>query len=535
MTISIRESQAASVIYTGTAVFACIFIMLSLLDHFGLRTQINDLGFADQALWQLKSGDWTLPLPHDERVGSALEVHSAFALFLIAPLYLLFPSPVTLLVLGSIAISLTSILVYRLALKLDTSPLAAVVFGMAVILNPMVHELAIYDFKILALALPLIPATLLLAEHKRWLGFWIALVTLLSVREEAAAVGIGIAIFVTLRHSRKHGLAAMLVGVSYWLTIWSVFPNLLEGQRAVGIWDRYAYLGVAPEALPIKTITQLGFGLGSEAQRCFYLLYLFLQGWWLAWFAPLLQIAAVPQLFANLADRWGFMCRITGVFHSALPIVVQYCAALYGYLWLKKRFRLLATAGLGLFALQAVIFGVFLTPLPYGAFSSTRDFGMRASYASLSKLLESIPPDASVGTQNNLAPHISHRKLFTTDPGRFPAMDYVILGAVDPTYRDNGLFLRDPGLLIFGYSGLTNLPELYEEVFLKPLFADERFGVFLYDPPFYLFKRGFVRTLNEEANRAAQEDLKRFGDWYRGNRHELKGWALGQHLVRKMN
>ena len=80
--------------------------------------------------------------------------------------------------------------------------------------------------------------------------------------------------------------------------------------------------------------------------------------------------------------------------------------------------------------------------------------------------------------------------------------DYVFLAAFLPFQRRidthmlvDFLFLGEP------------LPEFQRHI--HEAFADPAFGILDYAPPFYLWKRGYPRTLNAEAERAALADLER--------------------------
>jgi len=56
-----RKGRAATLLVLGLALAYTLFLStLSILAHRGLKTQMNDLGNADQALWAAAHGDWAM-------------------------------------------------------------------------------------------------------------------------------------------------------------------------------------------------------------------------------------------------------------------------------------------------------------------------------------------------------------------------------------------------------------------------------------------------------------------------------------------
>jgi uncharacterized membrane protein len=95
----------AAIAVTAAVLYALVFSFFSARAHHGLRTQMNDLGNADQVLWLAARGDWTMPQSNalDGHVRSRFGVHSNLIFLPLSLLYRLWPEPAILLVLGSLA------------------------------------------------------------------------------------------------------------------------------------------------------------------------------------------------------------------------------------------------------------------------------------------------------------------------------------------------------------------------------------------------------------------------------------------------
>jgi len=57
------EHNALWIMLAAAAVYVIFFSVLGILDHWGLRTLYNDLGYAEQSLTQIAAGHPTLPRP----------------------------------------------------------------------------------------------------------------------------------------------------------------------------------------------------------------------------------------------------------------------------------------------------------------------------------------------------------------------------------------------------------------------------------------------------------------------------------------
>ena len=149
-----------------------------------------DLGNMDQAVWNTLHGhllrftnrgaDWYGP-------PTRLGVHVEPILLLIAPLYLIYTGPETLLVLQTVALALGGIPLLLLGLRrLLELPLVAAAFVGAYLVTPEILGEALYDFHAVALATPLLLLALWALDARRYGWFVVAAALAAICKEEVA-------------------------------------------------------------------------------------------------------------------------------------------------------------------------------------------------------------------------------------------------------------------------------------------------------------------------------------------------------------
>ncbi len=500
------DKHAAVIMAAIAALYLVYAGALSAMDHFGLRTQLSDLGHMEQAIWQITQGDPAMTQSDPALNLPRMRVHANVIFYLIAPFYALFPSPVTLLLLGTAAVASAGFLFFLLARHVLNSHSLALLFGVAFLANPLVQEANLYDFHPIVLAFPLFLAVLLFQEKRQWAGYWLALLLLLSVKETLLPVAAAIGVYVTIRSSKKHGLITILAAATYFFALSELLP-LATGFPVAELQPRFDYLGATPKEALVKALTSPGELLGVVLPRdkLTYLAYLAPQGSFLAVLSPLAALWALPPIAFNLLDLLGFQVRITGAYHSGLVITAAYAAALYGLRFVSRRRPGWSRGLIGLFVLQAAAISLVMSPTPYGLLSSWRDFRLNHDYDKFADIATLIPPRAALSTQNGPAAHLAARDIVVKYPHNTQAVDYILLHVHDPTNCNNGMFFADsPSVAFPSWTGK------YKKETLDPAFAENDFGVLAYRPPWYLFKRGHNRQLNAKAYEKAMKDLRRY-------------------------
>ncbi len=173
----------ARCLWVAVAVFFAVSFALSWLRAVELQTTTWDEGLYQQALWSTVHGRPFFETADVETggFGSLLQVHSVFVLFLVAPLYGLVPSQLTLFAVQSAAVALAAVPLFWLARDLTGSPKLGLVAGLAYLGWTPVLASVLYDFHPEAfLPVELFSLALLWQRARYGLGFGVAVATFLT-------------------------------------------------------------------------------------------------------------------------------------------------------------------------------------------------------------------------------------------------------------------------------------------------------------------------------------------------------------------
>jgi uncharacterized membrane protein len=501
------------------ASYAVLFGVLGVTNHLALRTQLHDLGHMEQSIWEVTQGRFSMPLSDPVPFKSRFFQHANVIFYLLAPLYALVPSPITLLILETLTVAAAGVALFFLADHLLGDRRLGLLFGVALLLNPMVQDANLYDFHPEVIACLLYLLALLCLETRRWWGYWVAVCLLLFLKEDMIAVVASLGIVTIVRVSRRRGWltigAALAYGAVICLVCWRALGVPLSGNEFV----RFAYLFGQRSGTAAGTGARQAAWLARfTAKDCWYIVYVGVQGGFLAVFEPLWMLPAAPDVLLNLADRKLWQSNISGVYYSALVVTVVTVAGIYGFKRLRDASSPLARPLLGFFALQVAVIGYVFSPAPYGYFSSWRQFDSQIDREAFRQIAEQIPSDASLATQNNLGAQFAARSEIFEYPKDRGRAAYILFSIQNPVSRQRPrLFRRRPAMLL-SFHKVQSLE--YPDRVLSAL-MDPAYGVVSFREHFYLLKRGAPRTLNADALIAAREDLaavlprRRFPGWSR--------------------
>ncbi len=491
------------VMIAAAVIFAIYFSTLGVMNHWGLRTQMNDLGHVEQALWSATQGHLSMPVS-DPAFASRFVTHSNFILYLLVPLYALLPFSETLLILSALAGAGAGYLLYRLAKLILGQGWVALVFGLALLCNPLVQSLVLYDFHVDVLALPLVLGALLYLERRQAAGFWICIILLLSIKEDMPLLVLFLSPFVWRKWSLSAGMAMAAVSLSYGFIVSSATRLAFDVTLVAPTFIRFQEYGSSPGevAFYLTTHPWIAFAAILTQKKLIYAFMIFLQGGYLAIFSPLFVLAAIPNFAQNILDQGNFQNNITFVYYSGIVITMLYAGAVYSLKKTSPRLSPILKAGLIFFPIQALVFSYLLSPAPYGQRLNWSDYTATTDPAAVERILAHIPPDAGVYTQNNLAPHLIQRQKIVEMQTFLPHADYAVFSVRIPHPR------HVPLLFANTHMRLGTSPTKHGQK-VQAIFDDPQFGILAFDADaaLYLFKRGHNRTLNAPAEAAFQQDL----------------------------
>ncbi len=496
------ERHGHTLMIVGTVVFAVFFSLLGILNHWGLRTQLNDLGHIEQALWSLTRGDFAMSVS-DPTFESRLVMHSNIILYLVAPIYAIFPFSETLLILSAVAGAAAGYLLYRLSRELLKNEALAVMLGLALLLNPWVQSLVLYDFHVDVLALPLLMLVLLFVEKRQPVAFCVSIVLLLTVKEDMPLLVFFLSIFIWRRWSFQMAFGAAVMALTYWIVLEGGTRMLLGTTLGAHTFSRFKEFGDTPSEAILYLVTHPWVAVLEilTPKKLIYLVMTFLQGGYLAILSPIFALAAIPNIAQNVLDATNFQSNITFVYYSGIVIAVLYAGTAYSLQKRHGRLAPIVVAGLIFFPIQSIVFSYLLSPAPYSERMTWADYSALTDPTAVQRMIEKIPTEAGVFTQNNLGAHLSRRKAVVQKLKYIDHADYAIFSARVPHPRLVPLFFANTGMRIG--SSMTNYSALVQSFFDNPAF-----GVLDYNPDqaLYLFKRGEPRDRNAAALEAFKID-----------------------------
>ncbi len=267
-----------------------------------------DMPIYAQAAWQVCRGSL-----HSSILGvNLLGNHMSLLIVPIAPIYAVFPSPVTLLVLQTVVLALGALPVYGLARREIKSEFAAVCFAALYLLYPALGYTNLYEFHPETLTTTtLLCAFYFLRAGRFWWMTSFAVISLLAKEDVPLVVGAMGLYALTLKMPRRWLYAATLVGLAIAFLVLAfaiVMPRVSHGE--VQLEKIYAHWGPTtgqamvamakdPVRLAKEFFTTPGDPRDAAIKREYYLQML-MPVMFLALLSPLTLAIALPALAQHM-------------------------------------------------------------------------------------------------------------------------------------------------------------------------------------------------------------------------------------------
>ncbi len=383
--------------YTVFAILATLYSALAVRNHEQLRTCGFDLGIFTQ---QIASYAQLKP-PMVPLLGgvNSLGDHFSPATFVLAPVYRLFPSPVTLLIAQAMLFAVAAIPLVRWA----TAALggwAGAAVGLGYGLSFGIQGAINYDFHEIALAVPLLAFAMTALGQQRWTAGLAWSLPLVFVKEDlgltVAMIGGLVALWATGR-DRVRGALTVVWGLGWTALATKVLIPWFSGDGHYAQGDK-----LGPGALE-----QAARGvLGSADLRAATLFLLLLITGFAAVRSPLVLIA-LPTIGWRFASEnsnfWGPIYHYNAVL---MPIV--FAALIHALGRERPRVRGYTLATVAAVAVAAAPF------LPLDELRHAQTWRTDPQVSAARNL--PIPAGATVGASNNLAPQLVSTYTVTVFP-----------------------------------------------------------------------------------------------------------------------
>src|SRR3954451_18687405 len=300
-------------------VLATLYAAVSIQQYHRMDSHVFDLGFFESVLRDYAHGH--LPrLAFTDTTTAPL--HFSPALSLLAPVVLIWPSPIAVLVSQAVLVAVGVVPLMRAALPGAMAWVVAVSYGLA----PGFSALFGFDFHEVALGVPLLAfslAAMVRGQHRAAVLWALPLVL---VKEDLGLTVAALGLVVVLRGSRRWGGFAMVFGV--------------VAFAVVAIWLPHAHGGggfaadVAPST-PGEAWHNLGQGAHNKVRT---VLFLLLPTGLVALRSPMLLIVALPTFgWRFLAGRYTYWDPWYQ--YDAVLVPVAVAAMIEGAVLLRGRMR----------------------------------------------------------------------------------------------------------------------------------------------------------------------------------------------------
>ena len=377
-----------------TIILSIFYSTLSVARHNRFQTGGFDLGLYDQAVWQYSN---FLPPYNTVKERFILGDHLTLTLPLLAPLFWLWDDVRMLLVFQAVWVSLSTLAVYKLIVHRKFSPFTAISLSTIYSLFYGIQYGIFFDFHPVMLGVAIIPWLCYFLETGRKDLFAASVILLLATQENmgVALVGLGF-IYIWQKPFRKTALIMIIGGVAASLT----------AAKIIGVISPIGFQYTPQLTLhPILFIRQL-FDAPEKQTSWLYTMSSFS---FLPLFSPGAMVAIVSDLAQYYTTGPEFARMWSPLMHhraTLAPFVLL--GALDALSILRKRrlsIELIALLLLGSALIQQYVFHYPLNKL------SKAEFWRQESWMSDNRtMLETIPGDWAIATQQSLIPHLSHRK-----------------------------------------------------------------------------------------------------------------------------
>ncbi|MGQ0847462.1 MAG: DUF2079 domain-containing protein [Sporichthyaceae bacterium] len=382
-----------------------LYATISIRRHYTLHTTGYDLGIFEQAVRSYASGN----LPTSEIKGPDFPIlgdHFSPVLALIAPIYRVFPSATTLLVVQAALLAVAAVPIATTAQRL-LGRAAALVVALGYGLSWGIAATVGFDFHEVAFAVPLLAfaACAIVEDRPRAAVLWA--LPLVAVKEDLGLTLLVVGVLVLWRCRRPVlGGSAALAGVlGFVLAVFLVLPaNNPDGRFAY--WKNVGGGGSEESGGGLLDLAQrISVGLVDPEPKAILLIVLLAPTAFVALRSPILLLALPTLAWRLLSERWEYS---TLEFHySAVLMPIVFVAFVDGLRrWTgpghegRRREALVVSAAVTALLVPSNTFAEAFKPSTWKGEPRVGD--SRA-------VLAEIPDDAIVMASNRLAPHLTNR------------------------------------------------------------------------------------------------------------------------------
>lgn len=341
----------------------------------------------------------------------------------IAPIYLLFPSTYTLLLLQSFALGLAIFPLYYIAASKLQSPWAGYGLVIAYLLHPSVQHLALYQFEPRAFAIvPLLLAFYSL-ERNRYRPFCIFFLLAMLAKTEVSLVVVMMGVYALItRKQRRFVFTPIAVGGAWLVIVALIIIPQFAGSRLMLTAYGYGALGGSPGEVLLTLATRPLFVLEYvfSSAKLDYLFTTFRAVGFVSLLQPQVLLLSLPIFAENLLSPRSVQFSLNYQY-QAMIFPVVFVATVYGIGWLVRRVSWLrrrnSIAVLLLTALVIVSTGSLTLNASNQVLRALKHPESQARIDAAEQMISLVPSGAAVAASSGVGAHMGRRQSLYFFPG----------------------------------------------------------------------------------------------------------------------
>jgi uncharacterized membrane protein len=447
-----RSRAIAGLVYGIVLLYILFFSWLSIQRHRTFQSNAMDLGYTDQVVWNTLHGRFLqfstyqnapidLPLDQFRRTDVLLAYHVELLLVPISLLYLVYDSPLTLLVLQAVVVGLGALPAFWLARDHLQSDWAGLVFALAYLLAPAVGGALLSDFHAVTLTASLLLFAFYFVRARRYVLYFGSIILAILAKEDVPLLVFMLGLYlVVFGKERWVGVLTALIGAGWFLVATQVIQPFYHGLPTSPFFHRITVFGptIVDSLANVIRDPMLVWRWLRQPEIVTYLVGLLASAGFMSLFSPIVAGLSAPVMAINVFSTWDWT-HSEGAHYSASVLPWLIISGIYGLGFLARQVsrRTQISYQRAVNALAAVVllvagyhhYQIGISPLS----RSYHPPRVTAHHRLAGELMALIPPDAALSAQSGLYPHLAHRQ----EAYFFPAVndaEYVFLDVTGPSF-----------------------------------------------------------------------------------------------------
>lgn len=406
--LKMSETTAHQILWFLIGLYVLNFSLYCYLKFISFSYDDFDLAHHCQILWSILHGTTYISILGVSFLGNHMHLIS----FLLAPIYKIFPHPLTLLFLQSLVLGLGAYPLFLLA-KSVLGHKWALTIATLYLLYPSLGYVNLFEYHPTCFA-TLFLMFMLYYLHKGHFGFFTLYMTLAMICQEnipLVLITTGIYAFL-MKKSFKWIFIPLSLGIGYFLLSIHVLIPFFN-HNTIQFWRIYEHLGDSPLGIMKTIITQplKIMGIMFQPHKVRFLIQLFAPLLFIPLLSPLSLFISIPLFMQHLLS--SRMAETVIYYHYTAEIIpFIFFALIFGtvrilkFRHFKLRQVLLATALIAVSLIHSIKNG------PHFNIIKELNDGLRRTQLDEYKenLLKAIPADASIMTTFEFLPYLANRE-----------------------------------------------------------------------------------------------------------------------------